>query len=276
MSYPRLVVARMPVASLIAILAYLHLSLLDITHAAQSDWRDLGGGKVRLLATVDPASNKLSGGIEVRLKPGWKTYWRYPGSSGIPPKFDFSSSNGIAVSQVSFPAPSRLGENDAAYAGYENSVTFPFSGQINNAKGSRLELSLVIGLCEEICIPARAQLAIETNQLMQSDRLTAGLIDLAWLSVPKTVPAEMLVSKIRDTGNGKLEITISKEYESDSGNLFVEGPENWYLTPATKGGNINGQSVFYLDISRAPSNTDIVNADLKYTLVSSEFSVQTE
>ena len=34
-------------------------------------------------------------GIEIRLAPGWKTYWRYPGDSGVPPRFDFSGSRNV-------------------------------------------------------------------------------------------------------------------------------------------------------------------------------------
>ena len=38
----------------------------------------------------------MRAGIEIRLKPGWHTYWRYPGDAGVPPRFDFA---GIAERQ---------------------------------------------------------------------------------------------------------------------------------------------------------------------------------
>jgi DsbC/DsbD-like thiol-disulfide interchange protein len=31
-------------------------------------------------------------GILVELEPDWKTYWRVPGDSGIPPQFDWAGS----------------------------------------------------------------------------------------------------------------------------------------------------------------------------------------
>ena len=34
-------------------------------------------------------------GVEIKLKPGWKTYWRYPGDSGVPPVLDFSESQNV-------------------------------------------------------------------------------------------------------------------------------------------------------------------------------------
>src|SRR5881394_903924 len=47
-------------------------------------------------------------GVEIRLAPGWKTYWRYPGDSGIPPRFDFSKSHNVKSVNVRWPAPQRL------------------------------------------------------------------------------------------------------------------------------------------------------------------------
>ena len=34
------------------------------------------------------------------MAPGWHTYWRYPGDSGVPPRFDFSGSDNLASAQV--------------------------------------------------------------------------------------------------------------------------------------------------------------------------------
>ena len=57
--------------------------------SASSDWEDLGGGKARLVAELDPVSGEIHGVVEFDLDEGWKTYWRQPGGSGIPPEFDF-------------------------------------------------------------------------------------------------------------------------------------------------------------------------------------------
>ena len=48
---------------------------------------------VRLIAGASAArcgATSMRAGVEIRLAPGWKTYWRYPGDSGVPPRFDFS------------------------------------------------------------------------------------------------------------------------------------------------------------------------------------------
>jgi DsbC/DsbD-like thiol-disulfide interchange protein len=33
----------------------------------------------------------MRAGVEIKMQPGWKTYWRYPGDSGVPPAFDFAA-----------------------------------------------------------------------------------------------------------------------------------------------------------------------------------------
>jgi len=60
--------------------------------ADSSSWDGDARAAVRLVAGSPAAagSEVLRAGIEVRLAAGWKTYWRYPGDSGVPPVFDFS------------------------------------------------------------------------------------------------------------------------------------------------------------------------------------------
>ena len=81
-----------------ATLGALVASALNFTAAAAdaSSWDGDARSAVRLLAGsplgVDGA---LRAGVEVRLATGWKTYWRYPGDSGVPPVFDFSKSENV-------------------------------------------------------------------------------------------------------------------------------------------------------------------------------------
>src|SRR5262249_31521832 len=61
----------------------------------------------RLIAGNVDGSN-LRAGLEIKLDPGWKTYWRYPGDSGVPPVFDFASSENVKSVTVLWPAPQRF------------------------------------------------------------------------------------------------------------------------------------------------------------------------
>ncbi len=66
---------------------------------------------VRLIAGSQPAGAAvIRAGIEIKLKPGWHTYWRYPGDAGVPPRFDFQGSKNVKAVEVLWPAPQRIPE----------------------------------------------------------------------------------------------------------------------------------------------------------------------
>ena len=47
-------------------------------------------------------------GIEIRLDPHFKTYWRTPGDIGLPPSFDWSGSENVRSVEVRWPAAGAL------------------------------------------------------------------------------------------------------------------------------------------------------------------------
>src|SRR4051812_49890554 len=66
--------------------------------ADASSWDGTERAAVRLIAAAartDAGAIIHRAGVEIRLAPGWKTYWRYPGDSGLPPRFDFSQSRNV-------------------------------------------------------------------------------------------------------------------------------------------------------------------------------------
>lgn len=242
--------------------------------AATSDWHDLGGGKARLLANLDPATGKLSAALEVRLEEGWSTYWRYPGSSGIPPLFDFSATDGFTLEAVRFPAPKLLGNEQLRYAGYKEQVVFPISGTFFSGITPKIRLKLLIGVCATVCIPAQAEIEISTSELMRSDPLAGQIINLANLSVPLQVAAETVVKQAYMQESRSLMLTVTHEESGLNPALFVEGPSDWFLQPAKLMETAGGAAKFEIDLSRAPKETDISGHKLKYTLVNGSKGIE--
>ena len=73
--------------------------------AAVGKWFVSDGVKLRLVSLRDVTTGQLSAGLQIVLEPGWKTYWRSPGSSGLPPQLDFSQSQNVSEVKVSYPTP---------------------------------------------------------------------------------------------------------------------------------------------------------------------------
>src|SRR5262249_38948166 len=111
--------------------AALPLALLVASPALAADASPWDGGSrsaVRLVAgtpTNGGGRKVLRGGIEIRLDPGWKTYWRYPGDSGVPPRFSFARSENLESVRVLWPAPKRFGEPGDTSIGYVGDVILP-------------------------------------------------------------------------------------------------------------------------------------------------------
>src|SRR5260370_28717833 len=101
-------------AHLLPVLAAASLSWAASSAAIAADvtpWDEDVQSAARLIAAR--AHNESGGrvfraGVEIKLKDGWKTYWRYPGASGVPPVRGLSASqHGKRVTRL-YPAPIRF------------------------------------------------------------------------------------------------------------------------------------------------------------------------
>jgi DsbC/DsbD-like thiol-disulfide interchange protein len=103
-------------------------------------------------------------GILVELEPDWKTYWRVPGDTGIPPQFDWAGSKNNGAIEVGYPVPSRFQDAGGESIGYHDRVLFPLS--VRSEKPDelvRLKLNMFFAVCKEICIPAKAKAELLLN-----------------------------------------------------------------------------------------------------------------
>lgn len=99
-------------------------------------------------------------GLTIRLRPGWKTYWRAPGDAGIPPRFNWSGSRNIKSVKVQFPVPEVMDQNGFRSIGYYDGVTFPLWIEPRDANAPiDLRGEIGIGVCEEICVPVTLRIA---------------------------------------------------------------------------------------------------------------------
>ena len=122
-------------------------------------------GTVKLiLAERDGKSADITAGVQIKLKPGWKTYWRTPGDSGIPPSFDWSRSRNLEKAEIKWPVPQRFTEHGETIYGYRDEVVFPVSVWPKNSdEPVKLSLSLFYAVCREICVPVQADVQVETD-----------------------------------------------------------------------------------------------------------------
>ena len=101
------------------------------------------------------ANGHYMAGLDLALAPHWKTYWRAPGETGIPPSFDWSGSQNVAAVQVRWPTPQVIILNGLQSIGYLDAVLLPLEVTAKDpGQPVALHLQMQLGICKDICMPA--------------------------------------------------------------------------------------------------------------------------
>ena len=248
--------------------------------ADSSAWdRDARAG-IRLIAGNASADGTQRAGVEMNLAPGWKTYWRYPGDSGVPPRFDFARSENVKSVTVLWPAPHRIEEAGGFTIGYKERVVFPLHVvPQDKTKPVVLRLKLEYAICEKLCVPAegRAELPLAGTKSSLDGALAA-----AEAQVPK--PAALNDGKAfairtvrRDTATTPQKVFVDVAApESAKIDLFAEGPsDSWALpVPTPVSGAPAGQRRFAFDLDGLPTGAKAEGAELVLTAVAPEGAIE--
>src|SRR5437763_16198728 len=148
-----------PMRAALGFAAALLASSLAIEARAEdaSPWQRDGHSAVRLPAG-SRSGGGLLGGLAFQLQPGWKTYWRTPGDSGVPPRLDFSKSDNVEAVTVLWPAPTKFDDGAGGHSlGYKQQVVLPLRIVAkNNDKPVTLRAHLSYAVCDKLCIPVEA------------------------------------------------------------------------------------------------------------------------
>ncbi|MDG1007072.1 MAG: protein-disulfide reductase DsbD family protein [Alphaproteobacteria bacterium] len=123
-------------------------------------WVDMDPARYRMIAAE--VDGRAYAALQVELKPGWHTYWRYPGASGLEPEFDFSESRGIEAGMPLFPAPYFFDDGVGGFNGYKDMAgfVFPLAMQLNG----ELAMRGLIGVCREVCVPMEVSQRLVFNR----------------------------------------------------------------------------------------------------------------
>jgi DsbC/DsbD-like thiol-disulfide interchange protein len=259
-------------------------SATDVARAADdvTSWDGDARSAARLVAgSLRTADGALRAGVEIRLKAGWHTYWRYPGDAGVPPKFDFGGSQNLKRAVVLWPAPERLVEAGGTTLGYSNDVTFPVRVEpVNAKKPVVLRLKLDYAICEKLCVPAEATSELTLEPVKGATSREAALA-AAETRVPRAAKlgagGPLTITAVRREQDSKPpRVVVDVAAPSDSVDLFVEGPTaQWALPVPTKiDGAPAGQQRFAFELDGLPPGESDRGALLTLTATTPGGSVE--
>ena len=245
--------------------------------ADQSSWVKDNYSKARLVGAAIDQDGKTEtlAGVQIRLSPGWKTYWRNPGDSGVPPTFDWSGSKNLKSAQVLYPAPHRFADAGGTAIGYSDEVVFPVKvTPEREGEPIELKLNLAYGVCKTLCVPSEESLTLELPPQGAGGEGDQLLIQRYLDIVPKPVKKGELpaLGAVEERlGAKRPEILIEAIFPEDAigADLFAEAPDDSFVpVPKPVGMPEGGKQHFAIAFGSPAEAQALKGKTLRLTLVS--------
>jgi len=197
---------------------------------AASDWVKTEQTEIRLIAASNTTGSgqDVKIGLQVKLQPGWKIYWRSPGDAGFPPHLDWSGSSNLKSAELGWPVPERFSVLGLETLGYKKEVVFPIRlSAVAPDQNIDLKLALKYLTCSEICVPYDTEISLTLPAGQYAASPFAHLIDRYRATVPGDGRSHGLeivsaVARESDTWTG-LRVSVRSETPFDAPDMFVEG-----------------------------------------------------
>jgi thiol:disulfide interchange protein len=137
------------------------LILLAACFCLAADTAQAAHTQVQLLLSASPVrpGDTIWAGVDLKMDPGWHTYWKNSGDSGIATQIKWQLPPGVTAGEIHWPAPKKLPPVEVTTYGYEGEtmllVPLTLASNLNpgpltlSAKVSWLE-------CQDQCIPGSA------------------------------------------------------------------------------------------------------------------------
>ena len=125
--------------------------------------------------------------FRILLQDGWKTYWRTPGDTGIPPSVDWSGSRNIGAVALRWPAPEVFDTGGLRTIGYAQELILPFEATPRRDGRDMVASGVLdIGVCSDICVPMSIEFSIDLASQGAGD----GRIRAALAAQPRAIGAD--------------------------------------------------------------------------------------
>jgi len=180
---------------------------------------------VELVSDVEAvaAGQPFEVALHFRIQPHWHIYWKNPGDSGIPPSVKWDLPPQVNVGDIHWPTPERIETPPLVSYGYSNEVyllmpvTFPTTWKEGVALPLKGHVDWLV--CQEICIPARADVAL--NVLVKDGGSPFNSKQSAFQRTKASWPKESLPFSVRaSTSGSQLFFHIDHSFATLSKALF--------------------------------------------------------
>lgn len=183
--------------------------------------------RAELLPAHLTADGTVMTALHLDLAPDWKTYWRSPGETGVPPVFDWSGAPNVTRAVAHWPQPEVIESDGSRTLGYHDQLILPI--ELTPATpGQPIEgkVAIDLGLCLNICVPAHLELPAPGPVSARVDpRITAAL---ASAPAEGTATVTCTVTEIEDG----LRVTAAVPgAPPEAAAMELDAPDMWVSQP---------------------------------------------
>ena len=261
--------------------------LVSPSLSATSEWFNHDQGAVRLIsANAGPGTGQtIDLGLQFRMKPGWKVYWRSPGDAGFPPEISWVGSSNFAGATMSWPAPKRFSVLGLETLGYKKEVVFPIKAELlERGKAVKVSARVRFLTCDDICVPYETTFKFTLPEGRDLTTLASGTIAAWEAKVPKYVTqkgvsALLAIEGAEIVGTGDNQALIVQVSGGDAlkkPDLFVEGPVGYsFKKPEVQIGSIVNKALMRIEIQvpKTP-NATLAGKTVTMTLVDGDRAIE--
>ncbi len=214
---------------LIILLAWLGLGLA----AAQA-----AHTQVTLTLSADTArpGDTVLAGVDLKMDPGWHTYWKNPGESGIATAIQWDLPPGVTAGDIQWPLPTKLPPAEVTTFGYRDEVMLivplTLAPDLKIGQPLTLTANLTWLECNQQCIPGKTTVTATLNVGADGKPAADASLIASWL---KKVPGPVTNS------SWSVQAYWEKPAGGDTRPLIIEGQ---FLGDQTKSFRIDTLDLF--------------------------------
>jgi len=197
-------------------------------------------------------------GLHLKMEPGWHTYWKNPGDSGLPTRLTWKLPDGFEAAPIEWPYPKPFSQGPVTSYGYERDVLLPVrvTPRASLTPGQPVTLAARADWleCREQCLPGRAELKVTLPVAASAPRPVAALAAV-FAQTRKKLPAVPAgwTFEAAESGTGlQLQLRPPKTWGTiEQAYFFSEQPE--VVDYAAAQALASAPNGYRLDLATAPN-----------------------
>lgn len=139
-------------------------------------------------------------GLHLAHQPGWHSYWKNSGDSGLPTQLQWTLPAGVVAGDIAWPVPSKIPFGTLTNYGYGDTVLLPVPLTITpEFKPSSLTGDLEVKLkaqwlvCFKVCIPEEGEFTLRVSA-KSTTAINGPAFDASFAAQPKPLQGESVVT----------------------------------------------------------------------------------